>query len=268
MVAFLVLPMLIMLRYSFNVYVPGGLMKVTLSLVNYRQFFSDPYFQHVLGTTVWVAALCTIVSLVLAFPVAYVIARADQRYKAALLILVVFPLLVGNVVRAAGWMALFGTTGALNAVLLWLHLLRAPLHVMYTTTAVIVGIIAVVTPYMIIALQSVLEGIDVKLEEAALNLGASGWSTFWRVTLPLAMPGVVAGTSLVFILCMNAYATPFLLGGPSFKMMAQAIYDQIQSSQNWPFGAALAFILMVATVILTVASQAVLSRRSKAAHSA
>ena len=259
----LALPLVILFRYSLNQFVPGKFMIEALTAENYVKFFSDSYYLGVFGTTLRVAVICTAISIVLAFPVAYFLARTTSRHKSLLIILAVFPLLVGNVVRAAGWIAMLGTKGAVNATLLKIGLIAEPLTLMYTPTAVVIGIVAVVLPYMILTLQSVLEGIDYSLEEAALNLGARPATVFWRVILPLALPGGVAGTVLVFILCMNAYATPVLLGGPSFKMMAPALYDQIARASNWPFGAALAFILMTATLILTAISTAVMQSRYK-----
>ncbi|MDE2571071.1 MAG: ABC transporter permease [bacterium] len=250
--------MLILLRYSLNQYVPGGLMKRTVTLANYAQFATNPYYERILLTTVEVAVICTVASLILAFPVAYFLARMRSRIKSVLFILVVFPLLVGNVVRAAGWTAFLGDNGLLNGALERLHLIAEPIQIMHTPMAVMIGITAVVTPYMILTLQSVLERIDASVEEAAANLGASPLTTFMRVTLPLSMPGVIAGTSLVFILCMNAYATPLLLGGARFKMMAQAVYDHIEQSQNWPLGAALAFVLVIVTLAMTALSQRLL----------
>ncbi|MGE0714884.1 MAG: ABC transporter permease [Alphaproteobacteria bacterium] len=253
--------MAILLRYSLNRFVPGQFMVEAVVVDNYVKFFTDPYYINVLWTTVKVAIACTVVSLVLAFPVAYFLARTTSRWKSLLVILAVFPLMVGNVVRAAGWMVVLGNEGIVNAVLLKLALVSEPVKLLYTPFAVVVGIVAVVLPYMILTLQSVLEGIDYSVEEAALNLGAGPARTFWRIVLPLAMPGVLAGTVLVFILCMNAYATPVLLGGPQFKMMAPALYDQIARSTNWPFGAALAFVLMTATMALTIVSTVFLQRR-------
>jgi putative spermidine/putrescine transport system permease protein len=260
--AVLGMPLLTLLRYSFNRFVPGQLMVEAATLENYRRFFSEPYFLNVLGTTVQVAVLCTVIALVLAFPVAYFLARTQSRYKSLLIILAVFPLLVGNVVRAAGWMALLGNQGFVNTLLLWTGAVAEPVKILYTPVAVVIGIVAVVLPYMILTLQSVIEGIDRSVEEAALNLGARPFTVFRRVTLPLSLPGVLAGTVLVGILCMNAYATPVLLGGPQFKMMGPALYDQMIRANNWPFGAALAFVLMVATICLTIASTLALKRRT------
>ena len=255
-------PLATLFRYSFNQFVPGQLMVEAVTWDNYARFFSDSYFRNVLWTTLQVAILCTVLSVVLAFPVAYFLARTQSRYKSLLIILTVFPLLVGNVVRAAGWMALLGNQGFVNAVLIWLGITQQPVKILYTPAAVVIGIIAVVLPYMILTLQSVIESIDRSVEEAAANLGARPITVFRRIILPLSLPGVLAGTVLVGILCMNAYATPVLLGGPQFKMMAPALYDQVARASNWPFGAALAFVLMVATVLLTLASTLALKRRT------
>jgi len=248
------LPLVLLFRYSLNQYDRYDMMREALTLDNYAAIFRDAFFRNVLMRTILVAAISTAVALVLALPVAYFIARAPARFKSALIILVVFPLLVGNLVRAAGWMAVMGNRGFVNQLLLGLGLIDEPLEILYTPTAVVIGIIAVVLPFMTLSLQSVLEQIDPSLEEAAGNLGARPFTAFRRVVLPLAMPGVIAGTVLVFILCMNAYATPVLLGGPRFHMMAPQVYEQITGQSNWPFGGALAFILMGTTLVLTVAS--------------
>jgi putative spermidine/putrescine transport system permease protein len=248
------LPLVLLFRYSLNQYDRYDMMREALTLDNYAAIFRDAFFRNVLMRTILVAAMSTAVALVLALPVAYFIARAPARFKSALIILVVFPLLVGNLVRAAGWMAVMGNRGFVNQLLLGLGLIDEPLEILYTPTAVVIGIIAVVLPFMTLSLQSVLEQIDPSLEEAAGNLGARPFTAFRRVVLPLAMPGVIAGTVLVFILCMNAYATPVLLGGPRFHMMAPQVYEQITGQSNWPFGGALAFILMGTTLVLTVAS--------------
>ncbi len=134
---------------------------------------------------------------------------------------------------------------------------------MYTEAAVIFGIIAVNLPYMVLSLQSVIEGINRNVEEAAFSLGAGPFTMFRRVLLPLALPGVIAGTILSFILGMNAYATPVLLGGPQFKMMGPLVFGQFQLN-NWPFGSAIAFILMAATLILTAAANLIVQRRYRA----
>ena len=175
-------------------------------------------------------------------------ARTQSRCKHLLIISIVLPLFVGNAVRAAGWMVVFGNKGFVNASLMGLGLIDKPLEIMFTENAVIIGIIAVNLPFMVLSLQSVIEGIDRAVEEAAFSLGAPPLTMFRRVLWPLALPGILAGTILTFILAMNAYATPFLLGGPLFKMMAPLVYNQFTQQTNWPFGGAIAFILMAVTL--------------------
>jgi putative spermidine/putrescine transport system permease protein len=256
----LLVPIAILFRYSLNRFVPGRLMVEAVTVENYVKFFTDPYYVTVLLRTFRVAAVCMVLCLVFGFPLAYVLARTRTRWKSVLIMLVVLPLFVGNAVRAAGWMVMFSNKGLLNTVLAWLGLgARAPL--IYTETAVIVGITAVNLPFMVLTLQSVIEGIDPSVEEAALTLGAGPLRVFRRVILPLAMPGVLAGTILVFILGMNAYATPVLLGGPRFQVMGPVVYGQFVGLNNWPFGAALSFVLMTATLLLTVVSNVVVQRR-------
>jgi putative spermidine/putrescine transport system permease protein len=177
---------------------------------------------------------------------------------------VVLPLVVGNAVRAAGWMVAFGSKGVINASLMGTGAISQPLEIMFSETAVIIGITAVNLPFMVLTLQSVIEGIDRSVEEAAFNLGATPLQMARRVLFPLAMPGVLAGTILTFILAMNAYATPVLLGGPRFQMMGPLVYNQFVQQNNWPFGAAIAFILMTATLVLTLVANLVVQQRYRA----
>jgi len=257
----IVIPILFLFRYSFNHYDVTELMMSAFTFENYVRFFSDAYYTKVLWTTLWIAALCTFLALILGLPVAYFLAKTQSRFKSLFVILLVFPLMVGNVVRAAGWMIVFGNAGLVNAVLKDLGIIDAPLKLLFTPFAVIVGTTAVVMPYMILTLQSVLEGIDFSVEEAAQVLGANFLTTFRRVVLPIAAPGIAAGTMLVFILCMNAYATPVLLGGSGVTMMAPAVYDQITKASNWPFGAALALVLVIGTLAMALLSNWVIHRR-------
>ena len=261
-VTLLLLPLVILFRYSLNRFVPGQFMVEALTLENYAKVFSDPYYRTVLSRTVGIAALSTILCLVIGYPAAYLLARTQSRFKTLLILLVVMPLFVGSAVRAAGWIVVFGHRGALNTALVWLGVVHNPLEIMYTPLAVIVGITGFNLPFMVLTLQSIIEGIDPVLEEAALGMGARPLTAFRRVTLPLSLPGVVAGSLLCFILAMNAYATPVLLGGPRFQMMAPLVYTQISEQANWPLGGALAFVLMTATLLMTVGAST-LMRRNK-----
>lgn len=248
----LVGPMILMFRISLNQFSPTQLMIEAFSFHNYVQAAADPYYQEIILTTLGMALLCTALTLVIAFPAAYWVGRLESRWKSLVVIVTLFPLLVGNVVRSAGWMALFDRDGLINVTLRRAHLIGEPLTLMYTPKAVVFGVVAVVLPYMILTIAAVIESIPRDLEDAAANLGASGLKSFFWVILPLSAPGVAAGSILVFVLCMNTYATAVLLGGPRFKMMAPAIFDQFVRGNNWPMGATLAFILLAVTMSFTV----------------
>jgi putative spermidine/putrescine transport system permease protein len=253
-------PLALMFRYSLNRFVPGQMMVEALTLANYGKFFADSYYQEVLATTLWVSGLSTLLCLLAGFPVAYFLVRqASDKWKGRLLLLVILPLLMGNAVRTAAWMVILGDKGLFNAFIGLVGV--SPVKLMYTPTAVVIGLVSVLLPFMIVTLQSVIEGIDANLEAAASSLGASHLTTLWRVVLPLALPGILAGTMLCFILSMNAYATPVLIGGPSFQMMAPAVYQQVAKAMNWPFGAALAFVLMAVTLVLTTTANILVQRR-------
>jgi putative spermidine/putrescine transport system permease protein len=248
---FLILPLLLLFRYSFNRFVPGQFMVEAVTAENYLKFITDPYYVGVLKTTLLVAVAVTTLCLVAGFPVALMLARTASRHKSALVLAVILPLFVGNAVRAAGWMVALGQHGLVSVTLMALGLVRRPVDIMYTPIAVIIGILSVNLPFVVLTLQSVLEGIDRAAEEAALSLGATPFQAWRLVTLPLAVPGLLAAGILCFILTMNAYATPVLLGGPRFQMMAPRVADEILNQTNWPFGAALAFVLMVVTLALS-----------------
>lgn len=257
----LLIPIAILFRYSLNQFSPGTLMVEALTLENYILFFTDPYYTEALYRTLRVAAIVTVCCLVLAIPLSYRLARTQSRFKNVLLILLVLPLFVGNAVRAAGWMTVLGNKGFLNVTLQSVGLTSEPIVFMYTEFAVIVGILAVNLPYVVLTLQSVIEGIDRGIEEAAFNLGAGPITMARRVLLPLALPGLAAGAIFCFILSMNAYATPVLLGGPQFVMMGPLVYVQFAAKSNWPFGSAVSLILMMTTLILTATANLLVQRR-------
>lgn len=259
--ACLLVPIVILFRYSLNQFVPGKLMVEALTLENYVLFFTDPYYTAAFWRTLRVAVIVTAICLVAAFPLAYKLARTQSRFKNLLIMLVVLPLFVGNAVRAAGWMTAFGNRGFFNVTLQWLGIIDAPIQLMFTEFAVIVGIVAVNLPYVVLTLQAVIEGIDRAVEEAAFSLGAGPWTVARRVLLPLALPGLAAGAIFCFILTMNAYATPVLLGGPQFVMMAPLVYTQFAGKSNWPFGAAVSFVLMATTLVLTAIANLMVQRR-------
>jgi putative spermidine/putrescine transport system permease protein len=260
--AFLLAPLALVIRYSLDVYDPASLMKGVFSLQNYVVTFSDPFYTGVLLFTAEIAGLSTAICLVLGFPVAYFISRSpSERLRSALIIITVLPLLMGNAVRAAAWMVIMGTKGLANAVLVAAHIVSEPIKILYTPTAVVIGLVSVLLPFTIITLQSVIASIPASLEEAGRSLGFSPTHTMFAVVVPLSLPGMLAAGAICFCLAMNAYATPVLIGGPSVHMMGPLVYQQISKVTNWPFGSALACVLMAVTLAMTVISTTVLSRR-------
>ena len=255
-------PLLLLARFSLNRFDQTELMIEALTPENYLRFFTDPFYLGVMRTTIEVSIVSTALCLLLGLPIAYRLARTDSRWKSVLMLLIILPLFIGATVRTVGWMILSAHGGMMDLLAAWL--LGAHVDLMFTPSAVVVGILAINLPFMILTLQAVIEGIDVRLEEAARGLGAPPGRAFWRVVWPLALPGVLIASILCFILSMNAYATPVLLGGPRFHMMAPLIYWEFSSNNDWPLAAALAFILMATTLILTSIANRLIPRRYRA----
>ena len=258
----LILPLCLMARYSFNRFSPGEMMVSAFTLENYARFFGDSFYLGVLFRTLWLALASTLACLVLALPAAYYLSRLKNRAAKTLLVLaIVIPLLMGNAARAAGWMVLLADKGLVNEVLIHVGIFTDPVRILYTSSAVGIGLISVLLPIMIVSLQSVFDGVGEAYEEAAMSLGATPLAMFRRILLPMIMPGVFSGSLLCFVLAMNAYATPVLIGGPSFQMMAPKVYEQAIKVFNWPFAASMAFVLIVVTLTFTILASVALQRR-------
>jgi putative spermidine/putrescine transport system permease protein len=252
----LVAPLALLLRDSLNRFDATELMIEAVTPENYLRFFADAFYWNVLVTTIRVSVIVTAICLLFGLPMAWRLARTASRWKSALVVLMVLPLFVGSTTRTAGWMILFAHGGMLDML--------TGLNLMYAEPAVIAGIIAINLPFTVLTLQSVFEGIDPRLEEAAASMGAAPSRAFWRVVFPLALPGISIAAVLCFILCMNAFATPVLLGGPRFQMMAPLLFWAFNSDNNWPFAAAIAFILMATTLLLTGIANHMIPRRYRA----
>jgi putative spermidine/putrescine transport system permease protein len=241
---FFVLPYLNMLYISFLTQPSSGEPYAPpLTLANYARALSDPFNWHVLANTCWWAALTAAIALVLAYPLAYATARARGRVKAWLLVIVLSPLLLDVVIRSYGWMILLADHGLINELLRRLGL--RPLRLMYNAFGVIVGLVHVYLPFMVLSLLGSIEGMNPELELAARNLGAGPWRTFWRVLWPLTLPGVFAGTVLVFVLAASSYVIPSLLGENAVMTMPLLIAQRVLTVFNWPSGAALAMFMSV-----------------------
>ena len=224
-----------------------------------RLFESDLYFDA-LVTTLRIGAITTLIALAIGYPLAHWMARMRSRLGHALLLMaVIAPLLTGIVVRTFAWMTVLGDRGVINTTLQALGLIEKPLPLMYNEFGVIVGLVHIYVPFMVLTLVGVIGRIDRSLEEAARGLGASRTRTFLEVTLPLSLPGIVAGSLLVFALAISAYVTPVLLGGNSVLTVPMLIYQQVSASFNLGFAGALGAVLLAVALILVFAYNKILN---------
>jgi putative spermidine/putrescine transport system permease protein len=220
------------------------------SLRHYTKFFGDPFYLGVLGETVLYGAVVAVVTLLVGFPIGYSLARMDARARRWRIALVILPLTLSLVVNVFGWLVILGGGGMVNRLLLGLGLIDAPLRLLFNRTAVIVVLAHTFLPFQVLSIMSVVAQIDPALEEAAANLRAGWWTTLRRVILPLAWPGIVAGSTLVFILTISAFVTPRLVGGARVQMLGSMIFEQTVVVLNWPFGAAMSFVLLALALLL------------------
>jgi len=225
------------------------------SLQGYASVVSDPFYAEVFLRTLWIAALVTLLCLVIGYPIAYLFYRAKGRWKGVILLIVLAPLLTSTLVRTFGWMVILGREGALNQALLGLKIISGPIEFLFTLKGVLIGMTQVLLPYMVLPLMASLETVAPVLEEAAINLGASRWQVFWRITVPQTIPGISGGVSLVFILAFSEFPVPALLGGATFKILPVYIYQTMAILLDWSRGAALASILLVGSGLVVLLIQ-------------
>ncbi|MFL5776562.1 MAG: ABC transporter permease [Chloroflexota bacterium] len=227
-------------------------------LSNYAKFFDQAAYVRVLTNTFWIATLSTLACLVVGYPFAYLMTVVPGRIAGLLVIAVLLPFWSSLLVRSFAWQVILRDTGIINRFLIDLGLIHEPLTLIRTTAAVIIGMSHILLPFMVLPLWAVMRRIDPEYGRAAANLGASPARSFFRIFVPLSMPGVLAGCLLVFVLALGFYITPALLGGLRDQMISQLIVQQVQQRLDWGFAAAMSVLLMVITLIaLLVASRAV-----------
>ena len=231
---------------------------VGAGLSNYERFFTQEAYLHVLTNTFWIAFVSTVTCLVIGYPFAYLMTVVPGRVAGLLLIAVLLPFWSSLLVRTFAWQVILRDTGIINTFLINLGLISAPLTLIRTTGGVILGMSHILLPFMVLPIYAVMRRIDPEYGRAAANLGAPPVSAFLRIFLPLSLPGVVAGSLLVFVLALGFYITPALLGGLRDQMISQVIVQQVQQRLDWGFGTAMSVLLMVITlVILFIASRAI-----------
>jgi ABC-type spermidine/putrescine transport system permease subunit I len=221
-----------------------------LTFEHYIKFFETPVYFKVLMITFKISFMVTVASLVLGYPVAFFLCRAPDKSRNYYMIMVLIPFWTSLLVRNYAWMVFLGREGVMNRILLWLGVIDDPLTLLHTTFAVIVGMVHMMLPFMILSLFSVMKGIDMRLLRAASSLGANLFQTFVKVYFPLSLPGVAAGSLLVFIFSLGFFITPALLGGREDMMISMLIEVQVSDLLNWGFASTLSVILLVMTLIL------------------
>jgi spermidine/putrescine transport system permease protein len=245
LVAFVVAPALILVAYSFSERDELGRVVFTFTLENYARAF-DPVYLAVFGRSIGYAALTTAICAVLAYPVAWTLARAALPWRERLLLLVMIPFWTSFLIRTYAWITILKSEGLLNGLLLYTHTIAAPLELLYTPGAVVLGLVYAYLPFMILPIYGSAEKLDPALIEAAHDLGCGPWQSFARVVLPLTRPGLAAGVMMVFVPAIGMFAISDLMGGARVPLLGNVIQDQfVGQARDKPFGAALAVVFML-----------------------
>ncbi|QOG21099.1 ABC transporter permease [Bradyrhizobium sp. SEMIA] len=260
LVGFMVVPVLQLLRSSF---LPSShlLDGSGFSPIQYVRFFSDSYYSSVLWETFVDGLIVSVICLVLGFPMGYSLARLPPLARRWRTIIVIMPLTLSLVVIVFGWLIILGRNGLLNSVLTSVGIVSSPKQLLFTRPAVLVVLVQQFLPFMILSIMSVVTQINPVLEQAAANLRANRFVTFRKVIVPLAVPGILVGFNLVFVLSISAFITPRLIGGSRVAMLGSLIYERMMSELNWPSGAAMAFVLFVSGLGFTAAFNALAASR-------
>jgi putative spermidine/putrescine transport system permease protein len=231
-------------------------------LGQYIRFLTDPFSLSVLGATLLLGAEVTLLCLVLGYPVAWLYLRAGPRAQTIIILIVLLPLLTSVVVRTFAWIVILGRQGIVNATLQSLGLIGTPLRMLYTQGGLVAALAQVQMPLMVLPLITAIGRIDANLSDASASLGAGHWRTFFKVMLPLSMPGIIAGCTLTYAAAITAFITQSLVGGGQMLFMPMYLYQQASTLQNWPFASAISIIFLIA-VLAIVALFTTLGRRAR-----
>ena len=243
----LLVPFANVAMYSVHPYSPTKVFLPDLTFENYHKIL-DLYYVRLFGRTLRLGLITTAVCVVLGYPLAYCLARARPRWQAVGLFLLIMPLMVSAVIRVFGWIVILGRKGLVNQALVALGF--EPVRLLYSETAVVIGLVNIFVPFMVLPIVASIERISPSLEEAAQNLGADWYRMFRRVILPLSLPGLISGCLLVYSLSISAFVTPALMGNPRERMAGQQIYDEVLVSFNWPGASSLSLTLVLVSAAL------------------
>ncbi|MDQ0271725.1 ABC transporter permease [Cytobacillus purgationiresistens] len=246
LLGFFVLPLIVVLNNS--------IMDETGSITfhHYLQYFKDSHYLSITWKSIKISLLATFITLLIGYFIAYFTTRyiKSKKLKRVAYIVIISPLFTSAVVRSFGWMVILGNNGFINNTLLALGIISEPIKLLYTETGIIIGLVYILAPFMILSITTVLENIDSRLEEAASDLGLGPFQTFLKVTLPLTVPGILAGSVMVFSLAISAYVTPAMLSGGKVQLIATVIYEQMMQVFNYQFGSAVAFAVLIFSFLI------------------
>lgn len=246
---FALLPFCLVLASSFLSHTEDSFIQLPFTLRNYTQLY-DAIYLRIIQKSIFIAGMATIICLLLGYPFAYLIARMQSRWKNFLILLVIIPFWTSSLIRSYALIAIIKAKGILNSALIALGIIHHPLSLLFTNTAVIIGLVYNLLPFMILPIMTNVERLDIRLIDAAYDLGANRFTTFRKVIIPLTMPGIISGVILVFLPAMTIFYIPDILGGAKSILVGNLIQNQLLVAQNWPLGSAVSTVLTLMLVSL------------------
>jgi putative spermidine/putrescine transport system permease protein len=259
--AMLGVPMLLTFVLSFNAYDFNQGILPSYSLDNYIEIVTDSYFHEIFARTFGLALLVTIICALIGAPEAYILSRMRNPWRSFFLVVILGPLLISVIVRTLGWALLIGGSGVISSTLQSIGVIDEPFQLMFTFTGMTIALVHVLVPFMVIAVWASLQKLDPAVEDAGLSLGASQFTVLRRIVLPQVMPGVLSGSMIVFALTASAFATPAIIGGRRLKVVATTAYDEFLNTLNWPLGAAIAVVLLIANIVIIASYNRFIERK-------
>jgi putative spermidine/putrescine transport system permease protein len=259
--AMLGVPMLLTFVLSFNAYDFNQGILPSYSLDNYIEIVTDSYFHEIFARTFGLALLVTVICALIGAPEAYVLSRMRNPWRSFFLVVILGPLLISVIVRTLGWALLIGGSGVISSTLQSIGVIDEPFQLMFTFTGMTIALVHVLVPFMVIAVWASLQKLDPAVEDAGLSLGASQFTVLRRIVLPQVMPGVLSGSMIVFALTASAFATPAIIGGRRLKVVATTAYDEFLNTLNWPLGAAIAVVLLIANIVIIASYNRFIERK-------
>jgi ABC-type spermidine/putrescine transport system permease subunit I len=255
-VFFFFIPVFSLFQLSFYENLEMGVYTPAFTLEWYLKFLTDPFYVQIIFFTLRLALTVTFIALLFGFPVAYYIARSSGLKKILCIVLIIVPLWTNLIVRVYGWFVILGQEGFVNSLLVSLNVVDGPISIIFSQTSIIIGLLDMVFPWTLLILISVMEGIDWSMMEAARDLGASRFRSFYEIAFKLSLPGLAVAGLFAFVWAMGDYAVPSLLGSTAQRTISVELGEQILTVLNWPFGASIAFtLLMISVAVLFISNR-------------